>query len=268
VAAGKKNPLNGLTEEEQDRIWPLIVSDYSGRHVRFEEDRFHAITGIVNELKAVWRDIYLAGFWKKSLVHHLAWHRQDRELQSEPMERSSYVAPSWSWLSIKCSVAIYRGAISPDAEVIDCTVEPMDATLPEGPLRGGTLTIEGAFLMASEIPDGIEIHDLEEIMFGIGIQSGEKPRWVINTGSEHNFYVGGDRNADASREVLYLRLGSLGTCDDGSGPNSYVGLILEETTDEAFAPCFKRIGRWEHFTNEKDMMVKWEDAQRKTFHIV
>ncbi|PQE23603.1 heterokaryon incompatibility protein [Rutstroemia sp. NJR-2017a BVV2] len=268
VAAGKKDPLNDLTIKAQNYIWSMIVSDYSGRHVQFEKDRFHAIAGIVNELKDVWQDTYLAGFWKKPLVHHLAWYRDNGALQSEPMEPSSYDTPSWSWLSVNCPVAIYRGTISPDAEVIDCTVEPMDATLPEGPLRSGTLTIEGAFLMASEIPDEIEIRELHEIM--IGTQSEEEyTEWENNIESEHNFYIGLDRGADeAPQEVIYLRLGSLRTHHGGYDADSYIGLILEETTDEGLQPCFKRIGRWEHFMKEEDIMTKWADAQRKTFCII
>jgi hypothetical protein len=266
VATGKKSPSNNLTEKEQNHIWSMIVYDYSRQHVQFE-DRFHAIAGIVNELKGVWQDNYLAGCWEKSLVHHLVWYRSKGELQSEPMQRSSYDAPSWSWLSINCPVAIY-GAISPDAEVIDCTVEPMHATLLEGPFRSGTLTIEGAFLIPSEIPDGIKLQELYEIMVEI-LDYEDYVEWANKMESEHNLYVCLDREADkASQEVLYLRLGSLNTRHGGYEADSYIGLILEKTTDERSQQCFKRIGRWEHFIKEEDIMAKWADAQRKTFHVI
>jgi hypothetical protein len=264
VAAGKKSSSNDLTEKEQSHIWPNVIYDYSGRHVQFEEDRFHALAGMVNELKEVWQDTYLASFWKKSLVHHLAWYRGNGELQSEPMERSSYDAPSWSWLSVN-----YHGeAIFPDTEVIDCTVEPMDAALPEGPLRSETLTLEGAFLKVSGIPQRIELGDLHEILFAT--KSGqEDDEWEEKMESEHSLYVCLDRGAyNASQEVLYLRLGLLYTGHGGYDTNTYIGLILEETIDELFQPRFKRIGRWEHFTKEEDIMSKWADAQRETFHIM
>jgi hypothetical protein len=146
LADEKRGLVNDLTEEVQKDIWSKVVYDYSSRHVQFENDRFHAIAGIVNELRRVWQDTYLAGLWRKSLVHDLAWYRRKEELQSEPMARFSCDAPTWSWLSVNCPADIYGsielGILSPDAEVIDCTVEPMHATLPEGPFRSGTLTIE------------------------------------------------------------------------------------------------------------------------------
>lgn len=242
LAAGERDPLNDLAKMAQNHIWSMIVSDYSKRHVQFEEDRFHAIAGVVNEVKDVWQDTYLAGFWRKQLVHHLVWYRRNKDPQSEPMEPSSYNAPSWSWLSVNCPVAIYGGTMSPDAEVIDCTVEPMDATLQEGPFRSGTLIIEGTFLMASEILDGIETRELYEIMIMTRSEV-EYVEWENKIESEHNFYVGLDRDADkVSPEFLYLRFGSLNTSHGGYDANSYIGLILEETTDEGFQPCFKRIG--------------------------
>jgi hypothetical protein len=144
----------------------------------------------------------------------------------------------------------------------------MHATLPEGPFRSGTLTIEGAFLIPSEIPDGIELRELHEIM--IGTQSEEEyDEWENKMESEHYFYACLDREADkAAQEVLYLCLRSLNTSHGGDDADACIGLILEKTTDERFQPCFRRIGRWEHFIKEEDIMAKWADAQRKTFHVI
>jgi hypothetical protein len=144
----------------------------------------------------------------------------------------------------------------------------MEARFPQGPFRNGTLTIEGAFLMRSEIPDGIEIRDLFEIM--IRTQRREHlVEWKNEMESEYNIYVGLDRDADkASQDVLYPRLGSLKTRHGGYNADSCIGLILEEKIDETLQPCFKRIGRWEHFMKEEDMIAQWAKAQRKTFRIL
>jgi len=180
----------------------------------------------------------------------------------------AYNAPSWSWLSTNYPVFTYRGNVSPDAKVIDCTVEPMEANFPEGPFRSGTLIIEGAFLMEYEILGGIEIRKLYEIM--IISQMNEKyVKWTDEMETEHNLYLSVDRDAHkASQHVLYLRLGSLKTHHGRLLVNSYIGLILEKATDEDFQPCFKRIGRWEHFVTKEDIMAKWTEAQRKTFRIL
>jgi len=144
----------------------------------------------------------------------------------------------------------------------------MEARFRKGPFRIGTLTIEGAFLMRSEIPDGIEIRDLFEIM--IRTQRREHfVEWKNKMEFKHNLYVGLDWDADkASQDALYLRLGSLKTQHGGYNADSCIGLILEEKTDETLQPCFKRIGRWEHFMKEEDMIAQWAKAQRKTFRIL
>jgi hypothetical protein len=104
----------------------------------------------------------------------------------------------------------------------------------------------------------------------IGSRWGEEcDEWENKMESEQNFYVCLDREADkAAQEVLYLRLGSLHTWHGDYDADAYIGLVLEKTTDERFQPCFKRIGRWEHFIKEEDIMAKWADAERKTFHVV
>jgi hypothetical protein len=94
--------------------------------------------------------------------------------------------------------------------VIDYAVESVDATLLEGPLRSGTLSIEGEFLISSEILDGIELRELHEIMIRTPRSEEEYLEWENKMESEHNFYVRLDRDADkAPQEVLYLLLGSL-----------------------------------------------------------
>ncbi|OQV02946.1 hypothetical protein CLAIMM_08057 [Cladophialophora immunda] len=55
----------------QNQIWTTVIYEYSQRDLTFFDDRLPAIAGIAAELANVWDDVYLAGFWKKTIIHHL-----------------------------------------------------------------------------------------------------------------------------------------------------------------------------------------------------
>ena len=60
-----------------------------------------------------------------------------------------YVAPSWSWLSVDCSVWSSK-MTKPEAMLIDCTVSPVDPYSTRGRLKGGILTLHAKLLHATE----------------------------------------------------------------------------------------------------------------------
>lgn len=59
-------------ERRQISIWHSIGHDYSGRELSLRSDRVPAISGIASELALHWKDDYLAGMWRKSLMQSLA----------------------------------------------------------------------------------------------------------------------------------------------------------------------------------------------------
>lgn len=124
--------------------WKLIATEYSRRQLSFIDDRFNAIGGIVQLLQEVWKDEYLAGLWKGNLLYTSLWY-----ITGDVISDDSYLAPSWSWLSINTTVDFWI-LESIDAEFVDCRIELQNRSLPYGSVTRGELTIHGATYAAVE----------------------------------------------------------------------------------------------------------------------
>lgn len=59
-------------------------------YIGLEQDRIWE--GIVAELARAWNDTYIAGFWGRTILKHLAWHRTKRKPDSRgfPRERGPF----------------------------------------------------------------------------------------------------------------------------------------------------------------------------------
>ncbi|KAH8773868.1 heterokaryon incompatibility protein-domain-containing protein [Hyaloscypha sp. PMI_1271] len=250
-------------------VWKRIISDYSTRQVKFEDDRFYALAGIVNELKSVWQDDYLAGFWRKLLLQHLAWYRAPGLENTGHTEVAPFKAPTWSWLCTNHPVAIYGNSLDPLADVVECIVEPVDPMHLEGPFLSGKLTIMAKFLRMSDLPAEMEVGELQEILKATILDRKESQEWAMKMESEHKLYVSVDRDADKHvNEFVVIRLGMMDTGHGGYDAQVYFGLVLKEVTEELSQQLFRRVGRWEHFLKEENMRIKWASAQQREFCII
>jgi len=91
-----------MTEEGKNLIfgdiWQGIVQESARRELTVPGDKLNALEGIVQELRRITRDEYLAGLWRSSLVSELSWYQDASNSDSNSMiwnsERS---CPSWSW---------------------------------------------------------------------------------------------------------------------------------------------------------------------------
>ncbi|KAF4964852.1 hypothetical protein FSARC_7280 [Fusarium sarcochroum] len=78
--------------------WGSLISDYSGRKLTVESDRFPAIHGLATRLAQYYEDVYYAGVFGSKLAYTLMY-------TYEPGARKVSFFPSWSW-------AAARGAVS------------------------------------------------------------------------------------------------------------------------------------------------------------
>ncbi|KAH8900567.1 HET-domain-containing protein, partial [Thozetella sp. PMI_491] len=82
----------------EDDAWHLIVTNYSKRLLTFDTDRLPALSGLAKAFsESASGGTYLAGLWSTSLLDDLTWCNTNRQESKYP---STYLAPSWSWVSV------------------------------------------------------------------------------------------------------------------------------------------------------------------------
>ena len=81
-------------------IWAQVVNGFSACYLTYpEKEKYIATSGIAKCLGVALHDTYLAGLWRKPLVHQLGWSRKYvPDLHGYHVR--SYRAPSWSWASM------------------------------------------------------------------------------------------------------------------------------------------------------------------------
>lgn len=84
----------------QNGYWFDIVGAFTDCSITYADDRFAAISGIVEQLRMQSGDECVAGIWRKDALRHLCWQCR-ASMYDRPNCRilPKIHAPSWSWLS-------------------------------------------------------------------------------------------------------------------------------------------------------------------------
>ncbi|RSL98517.1 hypothetical protein CDV31_012584 [Fusarium ambrosium] len=83
--------------------WSHMATEYSKRALTFETDRLPALSALAEQMADLLDDEYLAGLWKGDIVRGLLWCCTGKSgTRSKAPEK--YVAPSWSWASVRGAV--------------------------------------------------------------------------------------------------------------------------------------------------------------------
>ena len=110
-----------LTDSQDPMLWPLIVTEFTRRHLSFDKDILHAVSGLVDRMNTGSPENYFAGIWRGQIPSALLWkpdyeyitQHQDRlrpasswpnndpsYFSKVPRRHVTYYAPSWSWASV------------------------------------------------------------------------------------------------------------------------------------------------------------------------
>jgi hypothetical protein len=127
-------------------FWWDIVRNYSNRRISKDSDVLVALSGIASQMSALARsrDQYVAGLWCSDLPRTLMWTPI-----GPATETVTYVAPSWSWASLRCDginlprnsyINIHDGVYD-RLDILDVKFTPTN--IPFGPVSGASMRVTG-----------------------------------------------------------------------------------------------------------------------------
>ncbi|KAF4815410.1 hypothetical protein CGCTS75_v013069 [Colletotrichum tropicale] len=125
------------------RGWHELLWEYGPRELTNPLDKLPAFSGIAKSLSKGFKDEYLAGLWRGSLIEGLCW----QGLRCKPIEQ--YRAPSWSWASVDGIPATgLLGVTEEVANILEARVE-IDGDNPFGRVKDGWIKLEAPLVKMS-----------------------------------------------------------------------------------------------------------------------
>ncbi|KAJ4417378.1 hypothetical protein N0V85_001887 [Neurospora sp. IMI 360204] len=89
--------------------WFLLAEDYSVRQLTQETDKLPALSGVAQSYQQYFgpreKAVYLAGTWSTHLPDALLWATRQPSDDSFAIRASTYIAPSWSWTSVRTPIS-------------------------------------------------------------------------------------------------------------------------------------------------------------------
>ncbi|KAK3493647.1 heterokaryon incompatibility protein-domain-containing protein [Neurospora crassa] len=152
-------------------LWVRVVYQYHRLDLTFESDKLVAISGLAKLHSRYLNTRYLAGLWLDYLPVQLLWYRNSRQEDRVSKSYNEYIAPSWSYASIRGPIQLPNGlewrrwakhrrtgqvSYRPIIRILDATVALVDENNPFGAVSGGALHIKGP-LANSSLIKGLQI---------------------------------------------------------------------------------------------------------------
>jgi hypothetical protein len=233
VARGKTFQKVGreLGEDGSLRGWEVVAHEYSRRLLTNPDDKLLAIAAMAEEYGGVFKDMYLAGLWKKTLPSSLLWQRDDTRVPIGP-RLAEYRAPSWAWTSIDnpfadCPLPI-TDETQTSVEILDCQIRPKLQSLPYGAVDSGFILIKGRLNRLMWSSEDLEFREYVGLhRFGSIITADASWDAIERENSRPESVSINGRNFDV---VFYMEIHS----NDNAEHYSSIGLLLFETTNGDF----------------------------------
>jgi hypothetical protein len=148
--SGRLHESLTLGAQETYGVWNDSCERLSDKSVTHATDMPIILSSLAKEFhRMLPQDEYLAGLWKSTLPHGLAWCTKSYGVSKHKIYApgdQSYIAPSWSWLSVSVPVTLALKTPHmrkvPIATVIETEIE-LGYDDPYGPVKYGALHLEG-----------------------------------------------------------------------------------------------------------------------------
>lgn len=217
--------------------WRRLCQIYSSLELTFARDRLIAISGVAKQFRAVLKDDYLAGCWRKSLDENICWYCTHFPTGSVRPESSM---PTWSWASASQGALVWIPCREYLFKILCAQTYPVtdDET---GQVSGGRIDLEGLVLNVSLRYRHSNTTDITDQAFCYGLALFDYPS---DTGLAGMVMFHPDRQFWTSLDDLVKQFANvtlLLLCRPSSSP-PLAGLVLKEKVVNGTFVGFERIG--------------------------
>jgi hypothetical protein len=220
---------------EERELWEKIIEEYCKRKLTYFEDRLPALAGVAAQLQDFWQDTYVAGLWTNFLIDHLSWQIVSTSIgrYKDSSKNVPYIAPSWSWISTRYEIR-FSIINRITASLHGFSIEPEDAkNAPLGKIKGGYIN-----LLARVNDQKMTVRHPEM----------NREALYLDTGP-----------GKLDPDVLYLKLGSMGTLIADGSHREAIGLLIKPVGDGTY----RRVGMFEWREN-----ALFENVPDRIFRLV
>lgn len=154
-----------VTKGLREDLWFNVIERYTTCGITRDSDKLIALSGIARNFAEKVRetgDAYIAGLWQSKLIPSLLWLVLDgKQGDGSPSQRSAvdestvYVAPSWSWASVRGKIThVFQDFItyerynnySPLIDVLEIHALPTNKENPYGQVQECYIRLRGTLL--------------------------------------------------------------------------------------------------------------------------
>ncbi|KAF2420557.1 hypothetical protein EJ08DRAFT_665545 [Tothia fuscella] len=166
---------NSAQLKDAMKTWHRVVNGFSYLDLTFQSDKRPALSGLTKLMSIRWKDEFLAGLRRQTLLEDLCW------LVIHPKEKlAHYRAPSWSWAAVKGFVRypdfIYSaGSRTQYAMVVEAKCQ-IKGTNPFGEVESGHIVLSCQLLRAQ-----LELQNIAVDLSDGEIQQSNMSKWFLYT---------------------------------------------------------------------------------------
>ena len=222
LMTGRKNFLQ--------KFWSPIVELYSTGALTKFSDKCFALSGIANEAQSLFGGTYIAGLWRENFEAQLLWYinpsRNNVPTAAYYKRPTTYVAPSWSWLSVDGPICLELREIAHTFLEILNIETTLSNNNPFGTLKSGRIQARGWLSAVTWKHEKAETHT-GKLRSICGHSCNMIGLLIMDTASE-------------KEKVVCLPVGSDEGSNEGGNEGLVYGLVLAQTGDKDNE--YRRIG--------------------------
>ena len=129
-------------------LWDKLIDLYGTRKLTKDSDRLPALSGLAKRFRSWFKDEYVAGLWRRTLIGDLLWDSgRNPSIGWPPPE---YRGPSWSWVAVNdIRSPMKRYQLCPKlATLVHCHVQ-VKGKNPYGEVSDGWIALRAPILPIS-----------------------------------------------------------------------------------------------------------------------